>query len=110
MTTAETPEAPTEPSLEPRAIPPSNRLAGWLSGSLTFTLTWETALLAALLLVALVTRLWGLGDRVMSHDESLHTYFSWRLASGYGYAHNPMMHGPLLFEVTALLDMLFGAS
>ena len=31
----------------------------------------------------------------MSHDESLHTVYSWQLFDGRGYQHQPMMHGPL---------------
>ncbi len=76
----------------------------------TFVITWESALVAVLAVVALISRLWLLGARVMSHDESLHVYYSWLLATGKGFAHNPMMHGPLLFESTALMDVLFGAS
>ena len=37
-------------------------------------LTW-----LGLLAVTLVTRLYELGHRVMSHDESLHVYYSWKL-------------------------------
>lgn len=72
--------------------------------------TWETAIVGALALVAIFTRLWSLGARVMSHDESLHVYYSWLLATGKGFAHNPMMHGPFLFEATALMNVLFGAN
>ena len=32
-----------------------------------------------LLVVALLSRTIGLGDRAMSHDESLHTVYSWQL-------------------------------
>ncbi|MGQ9586272.1 MAG: flippase activity-associated protein Agl23 [Anaerolineae bacterium] len=60
--------------------------------------------------VALVTRLWGLGDRAMSHDESLHVVYAWKLYAGEGYQHDPMMHGPFLFHITALLYLLFGDS
>ena len=75
-----------------------------------FVITWESAILAVLALVTLFSRLWMLGARVMSHDESLHVYYSWLLATGKGFAHNPMMHGPFLFESTALMDILFGTN
>lgn len=78
--------------------------------SQAFVITWEIALVIALAGMALVSRLWMLGARVMSHDESLHVYYSWLLATGKGFVHNPMMHGPFLFEATALMDALFGAS
>jgi len=64
----------------------------------------------ALMLVGLVLRFWGLGDKAFHHDESLHAFYSWRLYDGQGYVHDPMMHGPLLFELNALAYLLFGAS
>jgi predicted membrane-bound mannosyltransferase/sugar lactone lactonase YvrE len=73
-------------------------------------LTNERVLFAAIILVAMVSRLYNLGARVMSHDESLHTYFSWLLYKGDGYQHNPMMHGPLQFHLIALSYFLFGPS
>ena len=93
------------------ATPPSTHTNAW-PGFLTlaFPLTWEAVLIAAVLALAVITRLWALGTRVMSHDESLHVYYAWRLASGEGYAHNPMMHGPFLFEATALVNLFLGAS
>ena len=78
--------------------------------SRTFPLTWETILIGTILVATLVTRLWNLDARVMSHDESLHVFYAWQLAIGKGFAHNPMMHGPFLFESTALMNVLFGAS
>ncbi len=69
---------------------------------------WEKTLYAILIVLALVTRLWGLGDRVQSHDESIHTRYSWNLYSGRGFAHDPLMHGPFLFHATAFSYFLFG--
>jgi uncharacterized protein (TIGR03663 family) len=71
-------------------------------------LDWEKALFLIIIVLALATRLWGLGDRVQSHDESIHTKYSWNLYTGQGFQHNPLMHGPLLFEVTALSYFFFG--
>ena len=71
-------------------------------------LNWEKALYGALIVVALATRLWGLGVRVQSHDESLHTKYSWNLYVGQGFQHTPLMHGPFLFHATALSYFLFG--
>ncbi|MCJ7548618.1 MAG: TIGR03663 family protein, partial [Anaerolineae bacterium] len=58
----------------------------------------------------LFTRFYMLGDRAISHDESIHTKFSWNLYAGQGFQHNPMMHGPLLFELTALTYHILGVS
>ncbi len=73
-------------------------------------LTNEVVLFGLIVLVTVITRFYDLGTRVMSHDESLHTYFSWLLSRGQGYQHSPMMHGPLQFHLIALSYFLFGAS
>jgi predicted membrane-bound mannosyltransferase/sugar lactone lactonase YvrE len=86
---------------------------GWLARPIHPSLpavTNEIAIFALILLAAVVTRFYNLGVRVMSHDESLHTYFSWLFYKGNGYQHNPMMHGPLQFHLVALSYFLFGAS
>jgi uncharacterized protein (TIGR03663 family) len=75
-----------------------------------FTLNWELALYVTFFLLAVVTRFYDLGARVMSHDESLHTLYSWNLYAGKGYQHDPLMHGPSLFHITALMYFLFGDS
>lgn len=80
----------------------------WMGRSLR--LDWERAAWIAIVILTLLTRLWALGDRAMSHDESLHTFYSWKLYNGEGYQHDPMMHGPLLYHATALSYLLFGAS
>ena len=84
----------------------------WLDRPLAgvFHISGEQAIYLLLLLAALAMRLWGLGNRAMSHDESLHALFSWKLYNGEGYVHDPMMHGPLLFEANALIYFLFGVS
>ncbi len=73
-------------------------------------ITNEILIFALVMLLAIATRFYNLGARVMSHDESLHTYFSWLLYRGQGYEHSPMMHGPLQFHLIALSYFLFGAS
>jgi uncharacterized protein (TIGR03663 family) len=73
-------------------------------------ITNEIALFAGIILLAIITRFHDLGTRVMSHDESLHTYFSWLLYRGQGYQHTPMMHGPFQFHIIALTYFLFGVS
>lgn len=73
-------------------------------------ITNEVVIFAFIVLAAIATRFYDLGSRVMSHDESLHTYFSWLLYRGQGYEHTPMMHGPLQFHLIALSYFMFGAS
>ncbi|MEO8084702.1 MAG: flippase activity-associated protein Agl23, partial [Ardenticatenales bacterium] len=71
---------------------------------------WETIGWTIVFLATVFTRLYLLGKRGMSHDESLHTFYSWQLAVGKGYRHDPMMHGPILYHWTALMYLLFGVS
>jgi uncharacterized protein (TIGR03663 family) len=75
-------------------------------GSFT-ELNWEKTLFVVIIVVALATRLWGLGERVQSHDESIHTQYAWNLYAGHGFQHQPLMHGPFLFHITALSYFLF---
>ncbi|MFW6183324.1 MAG: flippase activity-associated protein Agl23 [Chloroflexota bacterium] len=75
-----------------------------------WTWDWEKIAYALFITVALITRLWDLGARVMSHDESLHTQFSLQFFRGEGYNHTPLMHGPFLFHITPLFYWLFGVS
>lgn len=71
---------------------------------------WELLAWAILLSIALGLRLWGLGDRALHHDESLHATYSWYLFEGRGYHHDPMMHGAFQFHAGALAFVLFGDS
>jgi uncharacterized protein (TIGR03663 family) len=74
----------------------------------TLSLNWELVLYGAIFVLAVFTRLYDLGARAISHDESLHALYSYKLYNGEGYQHDPLMHGPLLFEFTALMFFLFG--
>jgi predicted membrane-bound mannosyltransferase len=53
----------------------------------------------AIVALAAVLRFWGLGDKPLHHDESLHAYFSLlfaRVPASYGY--DPLFHGPFQFH------------
>ncbi|NJL93108.1 MAG: TIGR03663 family protein [Anaerolineae bacterium] len=76
--------------------------------SRTITLNWEVVAYTVILILAIATRFYDLGTRVMSHDESLHTYYSWLLYDRGEFDHTPLMHGPLLFHATAFFYYLFG--
>ena len=70
----------------------------------------ELWLYTLILLLALFTRFWLLGERVMSHDESLHTRYAYNLYADGSFQHTPLMHGPILFHATAFFYFLFGDS
>ncbi len=74
----------------------------------SLNIDWEKAIYLLFFILAVITRFYALGDRVMSHDESLHTQFSYQFFNGEGYSHTPLMHGPFLFHITALSYWLFG--
>ncbi len=71
---------------------------------------WEKSLYTLFIIAALLSRFIGLGDRVVSHDESLHTQYSYQYFHGDGYQHSPLMHGPTLFHATAASFWLLGVS
>jgi predicted membrane-bound mannosyltransferase len=74
------------------------------------SLSVEAVLYGVLIALAAITRFWDLGSRTLHHDESLHTYYSWLYATGQGYVHDPLMHGPFLFHANALVYLLLGDS
>ena len=90
-----------------------NEKQNWLDRTPISALPWltvEMLVFSLILVIAVISRFYDLGARAMSHDESLHTYFSYLLYKGQGYQHNPMMHGPLQFHLIALSYFMFGAN
>jgi hypothetical protein len=71
-------------------------------------LNWETAIWITIFVVSVILRLWMLDVRAMSHDESLHSLYSYYLYANGNYDHNPMMHGPFRYHVSAFIYFLFG--
>lgn len=79
---------------------------------------WEVLIFVGLMFIAVFTRLWDLGTRAFSHDESIHAFFSdWYLktgdyttTAGYQGGYDPTYHGPLLYHMVALGNLLFGTS
>jgi uncharacterized protein (TIGR03663 family) len=84
--------------------------ASWLDRPVfaKFSLNLETLLWVIILVLAVFSRFYILGARVMSHDENSHVYYSWRFANGQGFAHDPLMHGPIQFHMLALSYFMFG--
>ncbi len=84
----------------------------WLERLLSIhvELNAETLIYAGLLIAAVFTRFYDLESRVMSHDESLHTQYSYNLETGVGFQHTPLMHGPFQFHLVAMSYFLFGDS
>jgi predicted membrane-bound mannosyltransferase len=72
------------------------------------SVSYEALAYLIIIFAAIVSRFWDLGSKTLHHDESLHTYYSWQYATGGGYVHDPLMHGPFLFHANALVYLLFG--
>ena len=106
----------TAPPLAPAPRPPipgalAQRFKSFSRASTgVHLLPWEMVAYAILLMTSAAMRLWGLGHRAVHHDESLHSFYSWQLAEGQGFRHDPLMHGPLQFEATAAIFLIFGDS
>jgi len=68
------------------------------------------AIVIALVALALVLRLWELGERPFHHDESLDAWWSWLFRNGNYDGYDPVYHGPLRFYITAGIFEIFGES
>ena len=64
----------------------------------------------SLLVAAVALRVYDLGARVMSHDESIHSFYAYELLRQGTYTHDPTYHGPLLYHLNALIFFFLGAS
>jgi uncharacterized protein (TIGR03663 family) len=58
----------------------------------------------AVLALAAIVRFWGLGDKPLHHDESMHAYFSLQFAlDPASYAYDPLLHGPFQFHAEGIM-------
>jgi len=86
-----------------RFVPPTReQLLNWLP-------------FVCIILLGAILRFWGLGDKPLHHDESLHAYFSLQLLHNLQdwsacftqtitcYQYNPLLHGPFQFHAIALV-------
>lgn len=100
------------------AFPTPSHRVSWLDRSLVpnrAVIAWviahqEILLYSAITVAGFLLRIWDVGARAVHHDESLHAYYSWQFYTGAGYQYDPLMHGPLQFEVVPLFYLLFGVS
>ncbi len=74
------------------------------------TLTWEHIIFIVILALSVLSRFWGLGDRALHHDETLHADYSYSLYAGLGFVHDPLLHGPFLYVMGAISYFFFGDS
>jgi predicted membrane-bound mannosyltransferase/sugar lactone lactonase YvrE len=70
--------------------------------------TTEHLIVVFILLMAVISRFYNLGQRDMSFDEINHVVPSSGFYEGEGYQYNPVTHGPLKFHLVAATYFLFG--
>jgi len=90
-----------QPAVRTETTPPPWRDLDQKLGNI-FPRNLENLLAVALLILAVITRLYGLGDRVASHDEVNHFVPSYDFSQGAQYRFDPMTHGPLQMHLIAL--------
>jgi uncharacterized protein (TIGR03663 family) len=62
----------------------------------------EAAAWAVLIALALTMRFWDLGAKPLHHDESLFTYYAWRIYWDREHLYQPILHGPMPLYGVAL--------
>jgi uncharacterized protein (TIGR03663 family) len=82
------------------------RFAGFIRG-----VTIEGWLWVAVLGLASVLRIWGMGDKPLHHDESMHAFFSLTFARNpASYVYDPLLHGPFQFHAVGFVfDLILAA-
>jgi predicted membrane-bound mannosyltransferase len=89
----------TKPSarFDPRAR--LQQMWAWLR-----SLSLEAWAWIAVIALAAVLRYWGLGDKPLHHDESMHAFFSLSFARDpAGYWYDPLLHGPFQFHAEGIV-------
>lgn len=111
--TVATEPRPRPPLAPPLAEDPARAYAGPFERAFPIPrISADTLVLVGFFVVALILRLWMLGDKPLHHDESLHATYSWYLMGRANpeYNYDPMMHGPLQFHMIAFFYSIFGSS
>lgn len=83
----------------------NGEVAAWFASR-----TARRAGLVLFLIVLLASRACQLGSKPLHHDESLFGYYGYLLATTGYYDYDPILHGPLLIELTAGCFRVFGNS
>lgn len=68
----------------------------------------ETIMVIVIIGLAIFSRFYDLGVRVLSHDEINHVIPSYDFYTGLGYRYDPLSHGPFQFHMITLSYFLFG--
>ena len=66
----------------------------------------EALFYLVLIAIAAAMRFWHLDLRPLHFDESMHAKTAWNIYKGVPYVHDPVIHGPFQFLVTAFSYVL----
>jgi predicted membrane-bound mannosyltransferase len=70
-------------------------------------LTGEQWLWIGVIFLGAVLRYWGMGEKPLHHDESMHAYYSLSFAfDPSSYSYNPLLHGPFQFHAEGIMFAL----
>jgi uncharacterized protein (TIGR03663 family) len=89
----------------------SNETKVWLDQSVASFLPGlnrEAALVLLILTLAIFSRFYEVGERVMGFDEINHVVPGYDFSQGRGYRYDPVTHGPLQFHMIALSFFILG--
>lgn len=76
-----------------------------------FRSPWKAVLFAAIAAVLAFSRLYDLGARPVMHDESMFAYYTAsHLVRGFDYQYLPILHGPAMLWIQAVVFHVFGVS
>lgn len=98
------------PAHNSQALPTAQNSSESTSAVWLQRLTLEHGLYILIFLLSILMHVWGLGERAMHHDETLHADYSYSVLHGLGFTHDPLLHGPFLYFWTAFVYFLFGDS
>ncbi len=109
------PDEPVTPSIDDYPESDVASSQRWRFVPPTREQVWTAVAFWGIVFVGALLRFWGLGDKPLHHDESLHAYFSlllmhnnienWRACIGTTncYRYDPLTHGPFQFHIIALV-------
>jgi uncharacterized protein (TIGR03663 family) len=105
---------PMEPMTPPTPPLPPSPTASAAAGGTEWIPRWgplQWTLFGLLAAVCVFSRLYELGFKALMHDESLFVYYTqYQLYRGWTYNYMPILHGPLMLQIQAVIFHVFGNS
>jgi uncharacterized protein (TIGR03663 family) len=97
---------PAAAKAQAKAELPGEALLARAGMVLDSNMAWMLLILA----IGIFLRLYDLGAKPLHHDESIHSWYAFKLFKGESYKYDPAYHGPFRYHFTALMFFIFGVS